>query len=284
MADDVVNTMRASQENLVVLRPQRFAKSGRVMEWIHPLTGAVSRRLELGDVERFQVLDADTLLATGRKTAQLIDLATGNVKTFSIPPLSNQDDDEDTVSRSSVDDGSATDAPSQPPSITTDEQRPRQELFAYADPASIYLTELPSQNRPTALRMMGVRVSPLNSWMQAIDRETGQMRWQIDAREITTATFDSWSSPIMVLVQLENRNAANAAAFLGRPNGWRLKCRGILKSTGKTIFEQALSYKLPTSNIHVSTSVDHVIDFDAFGNKIRFVPESVAEDATLKPN
>ena len=162
-----------------MLRPQRFAKSGRVMEWIHPLTGAVSRRLELGDVERFQVLDADTLLATGRKTAQLIDLATGNVKTFSIPPLSNQDDDEDTVSRSSVDDGSATDAPSQPPSITTDEQRPRQELFAYADPASIYLTELPSQNRPTALRMMGVRVSPLNSWMQAIDRETGQMRWQI---------------------------------------------------------------------------------------------------------
>ena len=131
--------------------------------------------------------------------------------------------------------------------------------------------------------MMGVRVPALNSWIQAINRETGLLRWQIDATQMTTASYSAGSVPVMVLAQLENTNAGNPAAFLGRATGWRLHCRGILKSTGKTIFEQSLSYRMPISNLHLAITPEGMIDFDAFGNKIRFIAQSTTSLSTGSP-
>ena len=291
--DDVVSAIKPVDRDLVTLRPRRLSANPRLLEWINPVTGSVTRQIQLHDVTSFQLTDPCTLFATGTQKAHLIDLTTGSQQTFDIPtlptPRTADTATETNLQQPTPDDATPPPADHNEPAGPADNSPPgnshspgtSRRLFAHTDPANIYLIDLRQQPRVNALQMMGVRVPALNSWIQAIDRETGQLRWQIDATQMTTASYEARSVPVMVLAQLENTNAGNPAAFLGRATGWRLHCRGILKSTGKTIFEQSLSYRMPISNLHIAITPEGMIDFDAFGNKIRFIAQS---QTSLPPN
>ncbi|MEZ6041783.1 MAG: PQQ-binding-like beta-propeller repeat protein [Planctomycetaceae bacterium] len=210
-SDDAISSLTAAGRDLIVLRPERVKKNPRVMEWINPANGFVSRRIELPDVTSFQVLDADTLLAYSPLKFSLIDLSNGQVSTFDLPEeLRNAESGgTDNAIRSSL--------------------TPRPGLFARADLLNVYLTIIGPKRRVDPMQRVGMRSTPLGDALFAFDRTTGELRWRLDTEDMTTATFEEASSPVLMIIQLEESNARNAAGFLGRPTGWLLQCTGILK-------------------------------------------------------
>jgi outer membrane protein assembly factor BamB len=217
-SEDVRRTLIATREHLVSLRRQPDREGEYQLVWILPCTGEVFRSISFSDVRAFQFHDARTLVAFGHSEFQVINLTTGQVRQLSV-----KDKDESALQTVF----SSTTLP-----------------VLCSDPVNYYAYFPASREVAIQARLMGRELTSLQGELLAIDRETGRLRWKLDAGSALTVTFDQPSSPVLLLIYGENRNPANAGGLpVGGPMSG-MSFRGILKTTGEQLFEHRVSSRL----------------------------------------
>jgi hypothetical protein len=89
------------------------------------------------------------------------------------------------------------------------------------------------------------------------------------------ASFDQPYCPVLLLIRLDSPgpNGGRLPGIFGQAGSPRMEFRGILKSSGRILFDHHLTARYPVPFIRMITGNDDRVDIEAFGSRIRFTPE-----------
>jgi hypothetical protein len=276
-ASDLRNTLVAVGDELVVLRPSAEHETARTIEWIStssearseaahlsdppatessvPRRANVIRQVRLQDATQFQMTDPMTLISSGRKEISVIDLKTGSRRDFRIP-AEIQGAPEDAAENVPSDDNGAS-------------------LMVYSDAHFLYLFRNSERHQKPVPRFPGRDLIPVSGTLTALSRTTGSTAWSVDTGSGMLASFDQPYCPVLLLIRLDSPgpNGGRLPGIFGQAGSPRMEFRGILKSSGRILFDHQLTARYPVPFIRMITGNDDRVDIEAFGSRIRFTPE-----------
>lgn len=255
-------TILATADELVIFEPSRSKTTPASMEWVNSVTGDVRHSLALTDMINCQFMDARTLVSvTSKGTFEIIDLLTADKKVVHFSADANDDAEAEMG--------------------TTPEHLTK--VLIMADATNYYVLPFPDQQARQVQMMLGsmgdLQLYPIKKELRAIDRETGKIRWVWDAEENTAAWFEPTADPILLLVGSTTRvNKVNALpnfAIPGLPmlNGRRTTITALSRISGTRLFDYTVSSRFPVPGLEFKITQQQHLDLQAFGNRVRFVPE-----------
>ena len=261
-------TILATGDELVLCEKSLQTASGSdnaapvVLKWVNSVTGEVRHRLALTDMINCQFMDARTLVSvTSKGTFEIIDLLTAakQVVHFS---------------------GDTNDAAEAENGITPEHLT---QVLIMADAANYYVLPFPDQQAVQVQMMLGsmgaLQLYPLKKELRAIDRTTGKIRWVWDAEGYTAAWFEPTADPVLLLVGSAARgNKANALRPLPipgllMPNERRTTITALSRISGTKLFGYTVSSRFQVPSLEFKITPRQHLDLQAFGNRVRFVPE-----------
>jgi hypothetical protein len=82
----------------------------------------------------------------------------------------------------------------------------------------------------------------------------------------------------MLFLTVSNKPRANAAAIpgLALQTGQRYSIEGVSRLTGTRLFNYSVVAQIPVPSLRLSTNAAGQMDLEAFGNRVRFIPEQAA--------
>ena len=253
-------TILATGDELVICEPSQIGAGTAALEWVNSVTGEARHSLALTDMINCQFMDARTLVSvTGKGTFEIIDLLTAEKQVMHFSADANDDAEEEKGTT--------------PGHLT--------KAMVMADATNYYVLPFPDQQ---AVQMMlgsagDLQLYPIKKELRAIDRATGKLRWVWDAEESTAAWFEPTVDPILLLVSFSARvNKANALRPLAIPglvfpNDRRMTITGLSRISGTKLFDYAVSSRFPVPDLKFKITPQQHLDLQAFGNRVRFVPE-----------
>lgn len=237
--------VRAAGSDLVVWNARGMFVAGASLEWVNMKTLDVSRTIALPDESYSQFLSYNKLaVASEDHKLLLIDLSTGRSSEYDFNTV-----DED----------------------LPDLQGPEIRVMADRDYAYVFgSTRMAAIGLPSSV--YGLKMVPVARQLRVIDRETGTLAW---AREVNSNTFlcdDGGQSPVLLIVQMEGDEAgANAIPAFGLRMGQSYRVFGLLKSSGKEVFNYPVVSQTPFPQMRLTVSSLEQLELDALGNRVRFV-------------
>ncbi len=252
-------TLLATAHELVLLRAPASDGGRHTLEWVDPVSGEVVRRMSLPEARSLQFLDQGTLVAVSAEDFHVVRLVTGESLQYSLW-------------NSAV---SSTPPPSAGGTAADRAEEPAQSMLqVFADPVNFYVFPRFLTSRSPDLRFLGRELVPVDGPIRAIDRQTGRLRWVTYSNSPVSATFDQPVAPVLLLMQPDPKvlpgNQPGVPGAVALP---RVSFRGILKTTGSTLFEHRLSSRYPLPFVRLLTDPDSGIDIEAFGSRVRFVAD-----------
>lgn len=257
-------TICATGDELVTWGEASLGVSPGSLNWINSVTGEVRRTLELNDMINCQFLDARTLVSvTNKGTFEIIDLLTSEKQLFEFDAEAN--DGAETATR------------------TTPDHLAR--ALILADAANYYVLPFPDQQAVQVQMMTGtmgeLQLFPLKDELRAIDRVTGKTRWVRDAKEDSAVWLEPTENPLLLLVSFSpRRHKARPLPFpalggIGFSNDRQTTITALSRITGTKLFDYNISSssRFPVSDLKFSITSQQHLDLQAFGNRVRFVPE-----------
>ena len=121
---------------------------------------------------------------------------------------------------------------------------------------------------------------PIQKELRAIDRATGKIRWVRETEENTAAWFEPTADPVLLLVtSAVRKNRANAPRALVIPglvmrNDRRTTVTALSRVSGTKIFDYTVTSRFLVPGLDFKITPQQHLDLQAFGNRIRFVPEA----------
>ncbi len=258
-------TILATGDELVICEPSPNGESPASLKWVNSVTGDVRHSLNLTDMINCQFMDARTLVAvTSRGTFEIIDLLTAEKQVVQFSADANYDAEAEKGS--------------------TPEHLTR--ALIRADAANYYVLPFPDQQAVQVQIMLGsmgdLQLYPIKKELRAIDRASGKIRWVWDAEENTAAWFEPTADPVLLLVSFSARgNKANAPRPPGipglvMPNDRRTTITAVSRISGTKLFNYNVSSRFPVPGLEFKITPQQHLDLQAFGNRVRFVPEVTA--------
>ena len=123
----------------------------------------------------------------------------------------------------------------------------------------------------------GLQIEPIGEELRVVSRVTGDVIWESEFEEDTMACIRGSLSPVMLLLRNKSDGAQNNRIPLpGLGNGnqqWSIS--GISRMTGKSLLEYNASVRSINTHLHLAIQDGGVLDLEAFGNRVRFRPQTV---------
>ncbi|MBC7966389.1 MAG: hypothetical protein H7Z17_10760 [Fuerstia sp.] len=254
-------TIRASGDELVIWGEASPGVSPASLKWVNSVTGEVRLKVELTDMVNCQFLDARTLVCvTSKGTFEVIDLLTAAKQVLQFAA-----------------DGAEAERGTTPAHLA--------KALIMADAANYYVLPFPEQQAAQMQWIAGtpsdLQLYPLTKELRAVDRVTGKIRWVRDAEEGTAAWLEPTENPILLLVSFSTRRGkAKALPFpvmggFGFSNDRHTTITALSRITGTKLFDYnvSMSSRFPVSGLEFKITPQQHLDLQAFGNRVRFVPE-----------
>ena len=245
-----MRTICSSGDALVVWNSGSFANKERSIDWIDAETSEVIRSVELPDMEYAQFLNPETCVAvTGEQTFHVVRLTTGERQTLSFARKENDDTPEPAVQRITV----------------------------AADSANYYVFEQADGGRPmVAGAMYGLRAEVISRELRAVNRRSGTLAWVRPAEDNMLACIRGGSDPVMLIVRIVSTPQANPGQVVRLPiqTGQRYLIDGVSRTTGNKLLTYPVVSQAPFPSLRLTSSADGQLDLEAFGNRVRFIPEA----------
>ena len=245
----VTNAICSSRDAIVVWNGQTTDRGTKALDWIHPVTLELLRRVELPNVRFSQFLDEATLAGvTEDQTLLVVDLQTGQTQTLSFA------------------DPAAPDA--KHPDL--------KKITVFADAASFYVFEAADPGMPAPFMMpflYGLNVEIAQQDVRAVSRRSGELAWRVPVPDGTLICVDHSIEPLLLLVQMTNPAGGARAGGLF-PGGQKSVIRGLSRTSGASIFMYPVVTRNPLPGLRIQTNHEQSLDLDAFGNRVRLVPKT----------
>ncbi len=254
-------TIRTSGDELVTWGEATPGVAPASLNWINSVTGQVRLRMTLNDMVNCQFLDARTLVSvTSKGTFEVIDLLTAAKQVVQLAA-----------------DGAEAEKRTTPEHLT--------KALIMADAANYYVLPFPDQQAVQIQMMAGtlgdLQLYPITKELRAVDRVTGKVRWLWDAKEDTAAWLEPTKNPILLLVSFSaRRGKARALPFpaiggFGFSNDRQTTITALSRISGTKLFDYNVSSssRFPVSDLEFKITPQQHLDLQAFGNRVRFVPE-----------
>jgi len=256
-------TILATADELVIWEQPRRGIGAASLNWINSVTGEKRHSLALNDMLNCQFMDARTLVCvTSEGTFEVIDLLTAEKRVVQFAADVNYD-------------GAAKKG-------TTPEHLGKAVIVA--DPANYYVFPFPDRQAGQVQMMLGsvgdLNLYPIQKELRAIDRATGKIRWVWDAEENTAAWFEPTADPVLLLVNFSARknkdNAPRALVIPGlvMPSDRRTTITALSRISGMKLFDYTVSSRFPVPGLEFKITPQQHLDLQAFGNRVRFIPEA----------
>ena len=125
--------------------------------------------------------------------------------------------------------------------------------------------------------LYGIRAQTFRKEMRAVNRRTGKTAWIHPAEETGLACVDGTES-IMLFLTVSRKARPNAVAIpgLAPQAGQRYSIEGVSRFTGTRLFSYSVVAQIPVPSLRLSTNAAGQLDLEAFGNRVRFLPEQPA--------
>lgn len=244
-------TILATADELVVWEAQRPGSTVAALNWINAVTGDVRFSLPLTNLLNCQFMDTKTLVCvTSDATFEVIDLLTAEKQV--VQYAAHVNDDEEAIEKPKTPD-------------------PIPKVVILADSMNYYVLPIPDRRADEAQvtpNLMSERhLYPVEKQVQAIDRATGKLRWVRDVAEKTAVWFEPTSDPVLLLINLtaSRRNAQD---------DYRATVTGLSKVSGTKLFDHSVQFRFQRIPLEFKITPQQYLDLQAFGNRVRFVPES----------
>ena len=245
----LVTSAICSSDDAIVVWNRQTADGGiKALDWIHPVTLGLLRRVELPKVQFSQFLDESTLAGvTDDETLLIVDLRTGQTQTLSFA------------------DPAAPDAKMLVP----------ERVKVFADAASFYVFESSDPGIPAPVTIpffYGLNVESAQKEIRAVSRRSGMLAWRVPVPEGTFVCVDHSIEPMLLLVQISNPAGVAKAGGLF-PGAQKSVIRGLSRTSGASLFTYPVVTRNPLPGLRIQTNREQSIDLDAFGNRARLVPQ-----------
>ncbi len=153
---------------------------------------------------------------------------------------------------------------------------PTRKFVILADPINYYVLPIPDrradQAQVTSNLMNERHLYPVEKQVQAIDRSTGKLRWVHDVVEKTAVWFEPTSDPVLLLINFTARRK-NAQ------DDDRATVTGLSRVSGTQLFDHSVQFRFQRHPLEFQLTPQQQLDLQAFGNRVRFVPEASPVDA-----
>ena len=242
--------MQGTPQGLVIWNSPSPQDAERSVQWVDPVTGDVLRTVPLTGMTWAQFLDAETLVAfTEDQSFHTVNLLTG----------------ETTLLSFAMETDSAA------------EELPTAQLAIASDPVNYYVFERQENAMFMGGALYGIRAQTFRKELRAINRRSGKTAWIRPAEETGLACIDGTES-VMLFLTVSNKPRANAAAIpgLALQTGQRYSIEGVSRLTGTRLFNYSVVAQIPVPSLRLSTNAAGQMDLEAFGNRVRFIPEQAA--------
>ncbi len=255
-------TILATGDELVIFELSRSKSAPASLNWVNSVTGETRHSLNLTDMINCQFMDARTLVSvTSKGKFEIIDLLTAEKQVVQFSADANYDAEAEKG--------------------TTPEHLTK--VLIMADATNYYVLPFPDQQAVQAQMMLGsmgdLQLYPIKKELRAIERATGKIRWVWDAEENTAAWFEPTADPVLLLVgfsaRANNANARRPLAIPGlvMPNDRRTTITALSRISGTKLFNYTVSSRFPVPGLEFKITPRQHLDLQAFGNRVRFVPE-----------
>ena len=264
-ASQLRQTILATGDELVIWNEASTINGPPSLSWVSAETGEVRHSVMLTDMEHCHFMDVRTLVSiTKNNTFEVIDLVTAHRQVVRL--------DADADLQNATKGG---DVPRQPG-----------KFIVVADPANYYVFPFPDQQAVQMQILLGsngdLNLYPIHEELRAIDRASGKLRWVWKTDENTSAWLDPTADPVLLLVTNSVRknkaNGPQAIAIPGLilPTDRRTTITGLSRMTGTKLFDYTVLSRFPVPSLQFKITPQQHLDLQAFGNRVRFVPEAVS--------
>jgi outer membrane protein assembly factor BamB len=242
--------MQGTSEGLVIWNSPSAQNAERTVQWVDPVTGDILRTVTLTGMTLAQFLDAETLVAfTKDRSFHTVNLLTGDTSLLSFSMESE----------------------------STAAELPTDQLAIAADPVNYYIFERQENAMFMGGALYGIRAQTFRKEMRAVNRRTGKIAWIHPAEDAGLACIDGTES-VMLFLTVSQKPRANAAAIpgLAMQTGQRYSIEGVSRVTGTRMFSYSVVAQIPVPTLRLSKNAAGQLDLEAFGNRVRFLPEPPA--------
>jgi outer membrane protein assembly factor BamB len=270
---DLLNTIVANESNLAVWRSGEDPGTAGTVVWIDEKTGESIRSAGFNNAKSFQFVDQSTLAAISPdQTFLILNLKTGVQRTYE---FRNDDAEADVVA--DADQPAGTFDANEPSPGPPGAQRPRdfdlwsaERVLIFQDALNYYVVNRrDAASPPTGLSLTN-HLTEVQGELRAINRDSGKLSWVARVPDVASVTFDQPLLPMLMFVEIQP--SAIRLARQARPLQ-QLSFRAVAKSTGRLMFEHRTIARYPVPLLEIDTQTDGTVDVEAFGSRVRFIPE-----------
>lgn len=256
-------TILATGDELVIWKDPDTRNTSHSLSWVDSESGEERRSVTLTNMLKCHFMDIRTLVSIRTDDSfEVVDLLTAQSQVVPLKDASELSEE----AKEAADVG-----------VT-------EKYMVVADAANYYVFPFPDRQAFQMQIMLGsngdLNLYPIHEQLRAIDRANGKLRWVWKSEDNTAAWLDPTSDPVLLLVTNSNRkNKANgppAIAIPGLilPTDRRTTITGLSRMSGTKLFDYQVSSRFPMPSLSFKITPEHYLDLQAFGNRVRFIPEA----------
>ncbi|MEZ6123584.1 MAG: PQQ-binding-like beta-propeller repeat protein [Planctomycetaceae bacterium] len=258
-ADSDLQIVRSQGDHLVCWQRGRDGAATE-LQWVDPMSGDVTDRISLSNLNEFHFVDDGLLAGFGSDgLVRLINLREQSLRDYHCDwgPSQNPASGASAEGPASESDSDK----SLPSAESPDHAFPG--LQVAVDSVMIYLSVRPAAPMPATLPPER-RLVECDGRVIALDRDSGEVRWQLKRSSPVLLATDQPDFPVLVVIESQ-AVPANAAA--GQTQNTFL---GISRTTGERLFEQKVPTQYGLRQLWLTADNYRTVDLGVHGLRLRF--------------